>query len=582
MPVQWKTMLGAVLTSAFLNVSTISPVQAGKLDELRDRYREKPDYEAIVVGSGYGGSVAALNLGIWGVDTLVLERGRWWNVQDPTTDSTFATIESVVTLADSRSTWLKHRCVGNFYLTIIPEIPCERDTGILEVVDSKPNEIDHSPKITAEGINVMVGAGVGGGSLVNNVITYRPTKQGWDLAFPPGKMPWMQGVWNSLQRKYFERAESRLAPEPVPQDILMTDYYTSTRAMWSFGAAMGYPIENPEVPETATFGRAFAPVMVDWETVREEIGGGRTPGFLSGEVWFGNNSGAKKSLDKEGAYLGKALSTGFVELKALHTVTGITFDERNRLYTVSAIQTDEDYNILDKLTFTTRNLILAAGSIGTTKILVRARDRGDLPRLNEHVGTLWNNNGNTSHLRFASDGYIGQGGPAGVKLTDFREPGNPVVLENLPQRVPSAFAGNSETEPFFGAMLTIGIGIPQAFGHFDYDRKSDTVALHWPQDASANVYERVTELYSDPAMPGTPYILPIEKAQSTVVHPLGGVPLGKATNLNCELEGYRGLFAVDGSILPGASAVTNPTLTITAMAERCMDYIAPAIRFGYR
>jgi len=74
----------------------------------------------------------------------------------------------------------------------------------------------------------------------------------------------------------------------------------------------------------------------------------------------------------------------------------------------------------------------------------------------------------------------------------------------------------------------------------------------------------------------------LESSQKTAVHPLGGVPFGKATDLNCGLKGYRGLYAVDGSIMPGASAVANPTLTITAMAERCMDYIAPSIRYGRR
>ncbi len=572
------SIVAPLITSLFATSANASTVG----DYIGRHKMPKPDYEAIVVGSGYGGSVAALNLGLWGIDSLVLERGRWWKVEDASQDATFATVESILERADSRASWLDTRCVGNFYLTIVPAIACDIDTGILEVIDAEPNSYDHSPKVKTEGINIMVGSGVGGGSLVNNVITYRPTKAGWDIAFPPEEMPYMQDVWNSLENKYFQRAERRLDASPLPQDILMTDYYASSRAMWGFGEAMGYPDEDPEVPDTLTFGRAFAPLMVDWDRVREEIAGTRTPGLISGEVWFGNNSDAKKSLDKEDAYLGKALATGHVDLKALHTVEDISYDEQSRLYTVKAVHTDLNYKTIKKVSFTTRNLIMAAGSVGTTKILVRARERGDLPKLNQHVGTMWNNNGNTTQLRFAADGMIGQGGPAGVKLTDFSEEGNPVVLENLSQRVPSIFEGNPDLEHFFGAMLTIGIGVPQGFGRFDYDADSDTVALHWPAEASKNVYERVTALYTDPRMPGTPYILPLESAQKTAVHPLGGVPFGKATNMQCELKGYKGLYAVDGSIMPGASAVANPTLTIAALAERCMDYIAPAIRFGKR
>src|SRR5579875_3050576 len=43
----------------------------------------RPHYRAIVVGSGYGGGVSALRLGQAGVDTLILEKGRWWDTADP-------------------------------------------------------------------------------------------------------------------------------------------------------------------------------------------------------------------------------------------------------------------------------------------------------------------------------------------------------------------------------------------------------------------------------------------------------------------------------------------------------------------
>jgi choline dehydrogenase-like flavoprotein len=54
------------------------------------------------------------------------------------------------------------------------------------------------------------------------------------------------------------------------------------------------------------------------------------------------------------------------------------------------------------------------------------------------------------------------------------------------------------------------------------------------------------------------------------LHPLGGVPLGLATDLKCGLIGYDGLYAVDGSIVPGSAAVANPSGLIAALSERCM------------
>jgi cholesterol oxidase len=533
------------------------------------------DYRVIVVGSGYGGSVAAFNLGQAGVQTLVLERGRNWTVTDPTTNATFPTIDTALSPAgDPRVIWLHTTCGGNTYTRFVPPRTCvPPTTGLLERVEAAPNAYDASPRVRANGISALVPAAVGGGSVVNNGITYQPTKQGWDLAFPPAELPYMDNVWKDLDHKYFPLARERLAPEVIPADVLATPYYESTRLMDLFGAAMGYPNEDPSVPSTLTFGKSFTPVILDYDKVREEIAGTRVASAINGEVWWGINSGAKKSLDMPEGYLGRALATGHVELKALHTVTDVEYDPSTKLYTVTAISTDEAYNVLATEQYSARFLLMAAGSIGTTKLLVHARDTGALPLLNAHVGTRWSSNGNTGHLRFASAGFLPQGGTGGVKITDFAAPGNPVVLENLPQPVPPFFAAIPELVPFFGAMSTIGIGIPQAKGSFHYDAATDTVVLDWPATGAQNVYDRVTQLLTDPRMPGTPFILPMASAQATTLHPLGGVPLGLATDLDCQLAGYKGLYAVDGSLLPGPSAVANPSMTIAAMAERCMKKI---------
>jgi choline dehydrogenase-like flavoprotein len=67
-----------------------------------------------------------------------------------------------------------------------------------------------------------------------------------------------------------------------------------------------------------------------------------------------------------------------------------------------------------------------------------------------------------------------------------------------------------------------------------------------------------------------------DDSQAFTLHPLGGVPLGLATDMNCQLEGYEGLYAVDGSIVSGAEGV-NPTGLISALAERCMHHTAGKI-----
>jgi cholesterol oxidase len=56
-------------------------------------------------------------------------------------------------------------------------------------------------------------------------------------------------------------------------------------------------------------------------------------------------------------------------------------------------------------------------------------------------------------------------------------------------------------------------------------------------------------------------------------HPLGGAVLNQSSDSYGRLKGYKNLYAIDGSMLPGTCAMVNPTLTITALAERCLEDI---------
>jgi cholesterol oxidase len=548
--------------------------------------------QAIVVGSGYGGSVAALRLGERKVDTLVLERGRRWQVSPQgKTQAPFATLEGVSANignptpapnpAADNSTWLSNRCTGNLYLNFLAAqnvpVGCNRTTGILERVDSTPEtHRDASPALRANNIQALVAAGVGGGSLVNNGVTFPPTELAWNVAFPPAELPYMTKVWKDLNKKYFAQAKSGLGAEIMPADILGNPLYRDQQLTRQHAAAAGYPNVDPYDPQTLT-GMAVVPTIVDWNKVREEINGTRVPSISIGEVWWGNNSGARKSLDTAQSYLGRAEATGRVTVKPLHTVTDVSFDQQRKLYVLKVVRTNEAYETLETLEYTTPNLIMSAGSLGTTKLLVRARDTGKLPRLNTDLGTRFSTNGAMAHLRLTAESPVAQGGPSGFRINDFREAGNPITLETLPQRVPAipSFA------PFQSALFAIAIGIPTGKGTFRYDAPTDTVVLDWPVGAADNVYNRATAVYESWGN-ATLYegLKNPAASQRTTLHPLGGVPLGLATNKHCKLRGYKHLYAVDGSVLPNASASANPSLLITALAERCMAKIVKSVADG--
>ena len=51
-------------------------------------------------------------------------------------------------------------------------------------------------------------------------------------------------------------------------------------------------------------------------------------------------------------------------------------------------------------------------------------------------------------------------------------------------------------------------------------------------------------------------------------HPLGGAVLGRTTDSYGRVRGHRGLYVLDGAAVPGSTATANPSLTITALAER--------------
>lgn len=536
--------------------------------------------DVVVIGSGYGGAVSALRLGEAGLQTTVFEKGRRWTVTDPSRNGTFATLESVmgnIINSDSRSTWLSKQCQGNLFIDLLPfDVNCAISTGLMETHGPKVNVHDLSPRFTTPGFKVWTGTGVGGGSLINNGITYRPLREGWELAYDLNEMPYMDVLWSDLESVYFARAEGILSANPIPDDILATPYYENVRIHRDTMVSAGYPMTSGS-DGNHTHGTSLMPMIVDWDKVREELSGQRVASVIDGEVWFGNNSDAKNSLDKSNNYIGLAEATGNVDVRPLHTVKSISYDPAARLYTLKVTETDIEYWPLTEITVTTPNLIVSAGSIGTTKLMMHAKYKGELPNLNEDVGTLWSNNGNTAIARVVKDSKVSQGGLSGTKSTNFDDPNAPLVIEILSHKVPDLVSVDPEAAEMVGALLTIAVGVPSQTGTFSWNASSNSISLNWPTNASKNIYDRFSVLMTELDVYGKHLDQPIELAQSLVLHPLGGMPLGLATDEYCGVQGYDYLYAVDASVIPGASALANPTLLITAIAERCMEKVVADI-----
>jgi cholesterol oxidase len=505
--------------------------------QLADTARSSDFVPAIVIGSGFGGVVAALRLGEAGIDTVVLERGRRWPIRSD--GNTFATFEH----PDGRAYWLRdHTAEG---LLGFPQLEqrIDRYVGVLEVVE-------------ANGINIGAGAGVGGGSLVFNAIIVSPRRELFTRVFP------RQVDFDEMQDVYYPRVQRIIGSAPMPDDILATEYYRSSRVSLEQARAAGFPTRPVEL-------------AIDWDIVRDEMAGRRIPSAIAGQVFYGLNSGAKRSLDR--SYLALAEATGHVELLPQHTAVAIERGRGDR-YVVTVLRLRDDGSPDGPpRQLLCRHLFLAAGSLGTTSLLVRAKARSALA-LNEHIGQHWAANGDIPVVRgllpFTNSGT---GGPAGhFILEDLENPIAPTSLVELvlPPPIRDALTALGAPQSFANYA---SLGIPPAIGYFSYDAATDAVALNWPgSDPRVARFlaaaQRTLAVLDERTGAATLAFIPNLSA-----HPLGGAVLGKACNFAGQVKEQPSLYVVDGSLIEGSSGLANPSFTIGALAERCMDRILPRL-----
>lgn len=454
--------------------------------------------DAIVIGSGFGGAVAALRLGEAGIRTVVFERGRRWPIVP--TEDTFAPS----TEPDRRSAWLRTTWQGR---------SIERYVGVRELFE-------------ADGMTVVQGAGVGGGSLVHAAVAYQPRREMFARSFGDAI------DYDEMDRKYYPRARAVLGASPVPSDVLAAGCSEGGRRFLARAEAAGF---RPRCLD----------LTVDWDIIRQELNGLKKPSFTVGE--FTTNSGAKNSVDRN--YLALAEATGNVEIRPLHHIVGIA-ERADGTFEVTLEQLDEAGAVVSTGVVRCRRLFLAAGSLGTTKLLLRARSKGALPRLSEHVGAGWGANGDRFIPVVEEQRMV-----TGAALEHFDNPHGPVVVEDTPN-----------------ARLAITMG--SAAGTVRYDPARDDVTLDWPANSRADVEATHATAYTNERFELRSGLPPAGSCVETrTVHPLGGAVLGRVCDTFGRVFGYDGLYVVDGALLPGTCGCANPSLTIAALAERAMERI---------
>lgn len=484
----------------------------------------------IIIGSGFGGSITAFRLAEQGIASMIIEQGRRWDQKLAPGKTRF----SKNLYPDGRSTWLSHKTV----IPLGPALPIPKSTGVLQ-----------GRKLA--GKMVLNGAAYGGGSIVYGGCLVKPTEAVYNLVYP-------SDVPYSEISPYYDRAFTKLKGSNIPEDIFNEEPFRHVRVA-------------KEQAEKAGVEWDWVASGTDWDIVRDEISGKIDPSLIHGEAIYGVNSGGKTTMDQ--TYLKDAEATGLLEVRTLYQVQDIGFDTTVSLYTVSVNELNVDGDVIAKRSFTCKKLFLTAGTVSSTSLLVKAKAKGTLPELNTEIGQGWGNNGNNYGLRLFVGEKTGkwQGGPPSIAMKDFSDPENPVFLEHPQLPVGIEISG----------LLYGGIGINRTRGTFVWNENNKEVEILYPENdpGQEKINEglvKILDKLNDANGGITSSLLTYLKGpvkSDMCYHPMGGVVMGRAADFYGRVKGYEGLYVNDGSFLPGSSAGTNPSLTISAFAERNMDKI---------
>ena len=528
----------------------------------------KPIYSVVVVGSGYGGSVAASRLARMGQSVCLLERGR--EHATGTFPGTLRALNKETRIQGERLTWGRRNALFDF--RIGPDI------------------------------HVLQGCGLGGGSLINAAVALEPEAAVFDQS------PWPENLRTDIAlAEGYVRAKHMLQVAPCPKGE-------------SFDKYKAFEILNEELGGTLE----FAPMAIRFEAGSNPANVVQYGCTGCGDCWAGCNVGAKSTTAL--TYLPDAVAHG-AEIYAETDVSHITREKE--MWRVWFNETGERQGTtgVPPHSVLTDMVILSAGTLGSTEILLRSAEHG--LTVSDRLGHGFSSNGdgmafahNLEHLVQA----VGFGHPPKKD----RQPIGPNVIGQArlngeaPLRqhyivqegvLPSPLAGLGPMMAVlrghpFEAIWRALRGEPEVMlahtqplyivGHDDaqgrMELRNGRLLVTWPDARDQDVYQFFDETLEPliESFEGTYVKLPFSEKlmgrKPVTAHPLGGCGMGEdrttgVVNHKCEVfdTGVRGeetavhpgLYVCDGAVVPTSLGV-NPLLTITALAERAMIHLSRA------
>jgi len=540
----------------------------------------KDHYTVLVVGSGYGGAIAASRLSRAGQRVCVLERGReFQNGEYPDTEA-----EALAEMQAELPTGHTGSRTGLYDFYVNPDV------------------------------NVFVGCGLGGTSLINGNIAVRAEPRVFD------DTRWPQALRNDLGsvEEGYRRAEEMLRP-------------------------VAYPARYPALPKllaleqsAAQLGQTCtrAPITVNFKEGVNDVGVEQHACILCGDCVTGCNYGAKNTVLFN--YLPDARNFG-AEIYAQVSVRRLERKDGRWLAHYQRLETGREDFDEPMLTVSADIVVLAAGTLGSTEILLRSKAAG-LP-LSDRVGQHFSGNGDVLGYSYGCAEEIrgvGYGhrdprdmeavGPCVTGMIDMRRQPNlddgiviqemttPGALVNLlPEALAKAGAalgkvageGLDEALAMEGEIESLSVGPyetmadhTQAYlvtthegGSGGMRLESDRLQIEWPHVGDQPIFARVNQTLAEAtrALAGKYLINPVWSAifnkDLITVHPLGGCAMaddaahgavnhkGQAFSGSSGAAVHEGLYVCDGSTIPRSLGV-GPLLTISALGERACALVA--------
>ena len=554
----------------------------------------KPSYDVVIVGSGYGGAIAASRFARAGNETgwrptvCVLERGREFQPGE---------------YPDSLG-----KMLGEFQIST---------PGLHLFSHDRLFDLRLHP-----GVNVLVGCGLGGTSLLNANVALRAD----DAVFLSNE--WPSGIKKDLEglKQGRERALDMLDPRPLP------DHYRPLKlqALDRCARHLGAKLERP-------------PLTVSFENGVNHVGVRQHACTHCGDCFTGCNYAAKNTLIMN--YLPDAKTHGaeiFTEI-AVRRV-----EERGGRWTVhyELLGSGRERFAAPAMSVSARVVVLAAGTMGSTEILLRSTRKDPVSgasglSLSRALGSGFSSNADVLAVSYNGDQPV-EGIGFGPRRAHGREPVGPTITgmvrlgsgEDVTDQfllqdgaIPGAMAAFLPglllvanvlvgRRPFSAAREPLGallrrwlrclhgayrgaVRSTQTFLVMGHDAakgvmrlgSNDRLRVEWPRVARQPVYAAISrQLAAASRALGGSYVR--NPVDLFAVHPLGGCRMGdSAADGVVDHEGrvfrgepgrtpyYEGLYVSDGSVVPSSLGV-NPLLTISSLAERMCTRLAD--RYGWK